>query len=765
MKIRVSMFASIFLVSALAAATAASAGTPARRPRRQADDLRLLDREAGKTALPTRGAQAGILTVSGTALPDALTWLAGDENASGSWGSTFEFPDTATVVDVLGRAQPKGAGFSTGTGWLTGHDPADNDEMSRRMLALSHVTALSLDADADKLLASRNLASTDPGAPNYPEGGWGLADGYETDSLTTALALLALETAGRKAGIGVENEALAGGATNVHTWEISSDAVKARIVITVGGSTVRLRMRQGSPPTGADPYFSLPAGGPYLIVFPDSGLAFTPGTNYISVESPNPPATAATYSFTASYETPTFDTRSFAEALDYLRQAQNPDGGWGIQIGDSTTLYTTEHVILALERWNDYGFDAELAAAVGYLQTEQLSDGSFGAGAGGLGYLTALAAIDLIEYEVCPFSATTENAISALLDMQALNGSWSDEPYDTGLALRALWEYDSDGDGVFADGDCSGVAGDNPCSPGMTTGCDDVCVDYYDPNQGPVVFGQDVTTPDVNTIAWPNPADVAWVKGHLSDVSTYGVTSGGALSWATFLSTYGDVPAPDTGYYYLFRLAGNCTETSWQDSIGAEPGRDAAPLGEITVTITSPSDGDVLTASPASVSGTVTGSEPVNVTVNGVAAMESSGSFTASVPLSRGANMLNAVGVDAAGFMGSDQISVTLVDYSIPTGGMATGTRIFTADSSTLDQVAYYTESQIGVPAGVTYTTTSVSRISATEMQIGFRIDVAGGATPGIYFFQVEYGLLDSGLNPLGPLTGNVFDFEIQITP
>jgi hypothetical protein len=82
-----------------------------------------------------------------------------------------------------------------------------------------------------------------------------------------------------------------------------------------------------------------------------------------------------------------------------------------------------------------------------------------------------------------------------------------------------------------------------------------------------------------------------------------------------------------------------------------------------------------------------------------------------------------------------------------------------------LDQVAFYTESQIGVPAGITYTTTAVSRISATEMRIGFTIQVAGGTALGIHFFQVEYGLLDSGSNPLGPLSGNVFDFNIEVLP
>ena len=50
-------------------------------------------------------------------------------------------------------------------------------------------------------------------------------------------------------------------------------------------------------------------------------------------------------------------------------------------------------------------------------------------------------------------------------------------------------------------------------------------------------------------------------------------------------------------------------------------------------------------------------------------------------------------------------------------------------------------------------------------MQVGFQIDVTGGATPGVHFFQVEYGLLDSSMDPLGPLDGNIFDFLIEITP
>jgi len=69
----------------------------------------------------------------------------------------------------------------------------------------------------------------------------------------------------------------------------------------------------------------------------------------------------------------------------------------------------------------------------------------------------------------------------------------------------------------------------------------------------------------------------------------------------------------------------------------------------------------------------------------------------------------------------------------------------------------------IGVPAFITYTTTGVSQVSATEVQISFTIQVSTGAPEGIYEFQVEYDLLDSAMNPLEPLTNNVFSFSIEV--
>ena len=335
---------------------------------------------------------------------------------------------------------------------------------------------------------------TNTALPNWPEGGWGIADGYETDCMTTAVALLALDRTGYNGGFSVTDQPVAGGATNVHTWLISADAVKVRIVITVAGSTVRLRMEEGVPPDRYDPYFSIPVGGPYLITFPDSGLPFEPGTNYITIESPKPPALPASYTMTVSYETPTYDTRTLAEPLAYLGAARNPDGGWGLQRGGDTELYTTIHVLLSLLRYSNYDRSDDVAAAVAWLKTQQLADGSFGYGGLPVPYVTALATLALVRAETPTFGPDTEDAIAALLAAQQLDGSWDQEAYDTSLALLALWEHglpptanagpdqavtDADGDcleavtlagsGTPADGVITGFSWSHRCAP-LATG-------------------------------------------------------------------------------------------------------------------------------------------------------------------------------------------------------------------------------------------------------------------------------------------------------
>jgi hypothetical protein len=190
-------------------------------------------------------------------------------------------------------------------------------------------------------------------------------------------------------------------------------------------------------------------------------------------------------------------------------------------------------------------------------------------------------------------------------------------------------------------------------------------------------------------------------------------------------------------------------------------------LQKPSVAITSPANGSTVFSTPISVSGTV--NDPTaTVSVNGIYATVSAGVFTAGgVGLSPGANTITAEAMSANNLTDSTSITVTYdlgIDYTIARGGLVTGLRIFTAPQAVISQTAYYTENTINVPSGVTYTTTGVI-FYPTEVRVSFSIAVQGSATPGIYDFQVEYGLIDSGFNPLGPLTGNIFNFRIQITP
>jgi len=394
-------------------------------------------------------------------IQDGLAWLGANQNPDGSWGSAFQLIVTSAVVETLAAVDLNSPALNDGAVWLAGQTPANHEFLARQVTALGGVQGFEATASsmAAQLLAARNPAEPDPALPNWPEGGWGIAPGFETDSLTTAWALLALDRMGFNGGFQVNNVALGPGATNVHSWVIAADAIKARIVIRVTGSTVRLRMKQGSPPTIFDPYFSLPAGPTFLITLPDSGLPFTPGTNFISIESPSPPALAATYTMTASYETPTFDTRMLAEPLAYLRASQNGDGGWGLQRGEPSEFYTTLHALLALLKYAAYDFAADIAEGMVHVRSQQNGDGSFGFGGPPIAYVTALAALDLVRTETCPFSADTEDAIGALLAMQSMDGSWDQEAYDTALSTRALWEHSLPFPGRVPDLDVTDVGG------------------------------------------------------------------------------------------------------------------------------------------------------------------------------------------------------------------------------------------------------------------------------------------------------------------
>lgn len=75
-----------------------------------------------------------------------------------------------------------------------------------------------------------------------------------------------------------------------------------------------------------------------------------------------------------------------------------------------------------------------------------------------------------------------------------------------------------------------------------------------------------------------------------------------------------------------------------------------------SIKITSPADGATVDADTATVTGTA--GDAVAVSVNGIAATLSSGTFTANVPLDPASTSIIAIGSDAAGNQGRDQITV-----------------------------------------------------------------------------------------------------------
>ena len=187
-----------------------------------------------------------------------------------------------------------------------------------------------------------------------------------------------------------------------------------------------------------------------------------------------------------------------------------------------------------------------------------------------------------------------------------------------------------------------------------------------------------------------------------------------------------------------------------------------------SIAIISPLTGTTAYTSPLTVSGTVSGQAPLSVTVNGVAAVVTGGTFTVDIPLSSAGSVpITATLVDGDGRVRTDSITINYepVDYVIPIGGNVSDNRGFSFPTAIISQIAFYSQTNIGVPPGVIYTTTNFSLFGDGTALVDYDIAIGSGAAPGVHTFQIEYSLLDANSNPLGPLTGNIFTFKILITP
>ncbi|MFA7061103.1 MAG: Ig-like domain-containing protein, partial [Pedobacter sp.] len=130
-------------------------------------------------------------------------------------------------------------------------------------------------------------------------------------------------------------------------------------------------------------------------------------------------------------------------ALAYLINTQNTDGGWGFSSGDDSSIYITAIVSATLQKFpQTIAIANAITKASAYLVSHQNIDGGFGATASGTAastvFETAIAYTALIgdgQTQGLPL----QRALTYLTSTQSINGSWNNDPYSTALALKALY--------------------------------------------------------------------------------------------------------------------------------------------------------------------------------------------------------------------------------------------------------------------------------------------------------------------------------------
>jgi hypothetical protein len=378
-----------------------------------------------------------------------LSYLAMAQAADGSWGAVPDLRqrDTAVVLETLRRFGDMGGGFSRGLTFLNGAPASGNLDYASRT---ARVEALAgLNAALGPLWSARHGISIVPSDANFPEGGWGIAYPYQTDTLDTALALQAFAAGGFAGGVKEAGESLDVSEERVYVVKTARDAESVTAyfpALSIAGGSGSLNVWMIGPggrlPAG---WFVLPGPG-FAVIWDDADTPpFQPGSIEIHVRNDAASSGVATFDIEAWFAAGTIDSRDLGESINYLRAAQNSGSGWGTVVGADTDLFLSLHALLALQVY-DRAFDtsAESATGIVWLKTQAMPDGGFGSGPGSTAFETALAYMVLAGDD--PSSPEAMAARSWLETNQLANGSWNDDPYETALAMNALTWADPDAD-------------------------------------------------------------------------------------------------------------------------------------------------------------------------------------------------------------------------------------------------------------------------------------------------------------------------------
>jgi hypothetical protein len=278
-----------------------------------------------------------------------VDYLKSTQNADGSWGDTATslngiFPTTAATLEALRTVEPNVSTNQTNaTQFLASQSAEENPFLAARIVALAG-TNTDASGDLNSLLAIQNS-----------DGGWGTAEGFESDPLDTAFILLALKAA------------------------------------NVSNNTILIN------------------------------------------------------------------------ALNYLTRSQNPDGGWALSPGEDSQIFYTAIALQALNSFRlQFNISSNQMRAITFLRGRQNTDGGYGNPAS-TAFETAASLLGIPgSGQLLTVSET--NAMNFLAGTQLANGSWSDDPYSTALALRALtFPRDTDADGMPDDFEVAN--GFNPNDP------------------------------------------------------------------------------------------------------------------------------------------------------------------------------------------------------------------------------------------------------------------------------------------------------------
>jgi subtilase family serine protease len=134
------------------------------------------------------------LRTTPASVEDALTWLRAAQSAAGNWEDkpSTQLRDTTVVYEALSLLDVMFSGGPLARSWLQAQTPPSSDYMARRAGALATGVDGELASNINSLLARANL-----------DGGYGLAMGFASNNLDTALVLCALDSVNLPAVTGI----------------------------------------------------------------------------------------------------------------------------------------------------------------------------------------------------------------------------------------------------------------------------------------------------------------------------------------------------------------------------------------------------------------------------------------------------------------------------------------------------------------------------------------------------------------------------------